>query len=95
MLDEVLAAGPDAVGYEFHARALAQKADGGTPPARGAELCVFLASAASDGITGKLIAAVWDPWRTLPDHRADLESTDVYTIRRILPEDRGFHWGSS
>lgn len=95
MLDEVIQAGPGAVGPAFHARALAQQADGGTPPARGAELCVFLASAASDGITGKLIAAVWDPWPALPDHRADLDRTDVYTIRRILPEDRGLTWGSS
>lgn len=93
MLDEVLAAGPDAVGREFYDRAVEQKTDGGTPPARGAELCVFLASPASDGITGKLIAAVWDPWRTLGAHRAELEGTDIYTIRRILPEDRGTSFG--
>ena len=93
MLDEVLAAGPDAVGREFYDRAVEQKADGGTPPARGAELCVFLASPASDGITGKLIAAVWDPWRTLVAHRAELDGTDIYTIRRILPEDRGTSFG--
>ena len=34
--------------------------EGGTPLRIGAELCVFLGSAASDGITGKLIAAQWD-----------------------------------
>ena len=33
---------------------------------RGAALCAFLASAESDGITGRLISAVWDPWRELP-----------------------------
>jgi NAD(P)-dependent dehydrogenase (short-subunit alcohol dehydrogenase family) len=93
MLDQVLAAGPDAVGAEFYARALEQKAGGGTPLARGAELCVFLASSASDGITGRLIAAVWDPWRTLPAHRAELDASDIYTIRRILPEDRGTTFG--
>jgi hypothetical protein len=52
---------------------------------------VFLASAASDGITGKLLSALWDPWRQLPAHRADLES-DVYTLRRIVPGDRGLAW---
>ena len=36
--------------------------EGGTPLERGAELAVFLASAASDGITGRLLSAVWDPW---------------------------------
>jgi hypothetical protein len=67
--------------------------DGGTPIEKGAELCVCLASAACDGITGKLISAVWDPWSELPQHRAELDSTDVYTLRRIVPRDRGQSWG--
>lgn len=93
LLDQVLASGPEAVGRAFYARSREQKSQGGTPLERGAELCVFLASAASDGITGKLISAVWDPWESLSDHRADLDGTDVYTIRRILPEDRSLAWG--
>jgi NAD(P)-dependent dehydrogenase (short-subunit alcohol dehydrogenase family) len=93
MLDEVLASGPDAVGGAFYERSLKQKATGGTPLEKGAELCVFLASAASDGITGKLISAVWDPWETLPGRRADLDATDIYTLRRIVPADRGQAWG--
>jgi 3-oxoacyl-[acyl-carrier protein] reductase len=60
----------------------------------GADLAVFLGSADSDGISGKLLSAVWDPWRDLAAHRADLES-DVYTLRRIVPGDRGLAWGSS
>ena len=93
MLDEVLTSGPDAVGRAFYERAVEQKSKGGAPLERGAALCVFLASAASDGITGKLISAVWDPWESLPGYRADLDGTDVYTIRRIVPEDRGLAWG--
>jgi NAD(P)-dependent dehydrogenase (short-subunit alcohol dehydrogenase family) len=93
MLDEVLAAGADAVGAAFYERSLKQKASGGAPLEKGAELCVFLASAASDGITGKLISAVWDPWETLSDRRADLDATDIYTLRRIVPADRGQAWG--
>lgn len=92
MLDEVLAAGPEAVGQAFYERALEQQRSGGVPLQRGAELAVFLASAASDGVTGKLLSAVWDPWADLPRHRADLES-DVYTLRRIVPADRGMDWG--
>lgn len=92
MLDEVLAAGPEAVGEAFHARALEQQRSGGVPLARGAELAVFLASAASDGITGKLLSAQWDPWASLPAHLAELES-DIYTLRRIVPADRGADWG--
>lgn len=93
LLDEVLAAGPEQVGASFYERSLQQKARGGTPLEKGAELAVFLGSAASDGITGKLISAIWDPWASLPDHRDDLNRTDIYTLRRIVPKDRGLGWG--
>jgi NAD(P)-dependent dehydrogenase (short-subunit alcohol dehydrogenase family) len=93
MLDDFLAAGPQALGPAFHERSLRQKKDGGVPLCKGADLAVFLGSSLSDGITGKLISAVWDPWNTLPDHLDDLNGTDVYTLRRIIPKDRGMTWG--
>jgi len=95
LLDEVLAAGPDRVGPAFHARAVQQKEHGGAPLDRGASLVVFLGSAASDGITGKLLSAIWDPWDTLPAHLDDLRRTDVYTLRRIVPADRNLPWDKS
>jgi NAD(P)-dependent dehydrogenase (short-subunit alcohol dehydrogenase family) len=94
ILDQFIAAGPDRIGASFHARAVSQKAQGGVSLDEGAGLAVFLGSAASDGITGKLISAVWDPWTALPEHLADLRSTDVYTLRRIVPSDRHLGWGS-
>ncbi len=94
LLDEVLAAGPQAVGKDFHERMVKTKAQGGTPLEKGAALAVFLGSAASDGITGKLLSAEWDPWETLPEHRDDLHQTDVYTLRRVTPADRGLPWGN-
>jgi NAD(P)-dependent dehydrogenase (short-subunit alcohol dehydrogenase family) len=93
LLDEVIEAGADRAGTAFHARMLAQKEGGGTPLDRGAALAVFLASGASDGITGKLISAPWDPWEELPSHRTDLAESDVYTLRRITPAERGLDWG--
>lgn len=92
MLEEVLAAGPERVGKQFHQRALQQQRSGGVPPRRAAELAVFLGSGASDGITGKLLSAVWDPWAELAERKDDLDS-DVYTVRRIVPSDRGLEWG--
>jgi len=92
LLDEALAAGPDRVGRGFYERAIKQKEQGGTPLDKGAQLAVFLGSAASDGITGKLISAVWDPWETLPAHLDDLRGSDIYTIRRIVPKDRNLEW---
>jgi 3-oxoacyl-[acyl-carrier protein] reductase len=93
LLDEVLAAGPDKVGRAFYDRAVKQKADGGAPLEKGAALCAFLLSSESDGITGKLLSAVWDPWADLPGRRAELEKSDIYTLRRIVPKDRGKDWG--
>ena len=93
LLDEVLEAGPEKVGQRFYERSLKQKSEGGAPLEKGADLAVFLASAASDGITGKLISALWDPWPDLPQHFEDLHKTDVYTLRRIVPKDRGMDWG--
>jgi 3-oxoacyl-[acyl-carrier protein] reductase len=92
LLDEVLASGPEAVGKTFYEKAMKQKADGGTPLQLGAELCVYLASPASDGITGKLISAPWDPWRNLAQYRDDLKNSDIYTLRRIVEKDRGKNW---
>ncbi len=94
MLEEILEAGPAKVGAAFHERALKQRDAGGTPLEKGADLAVFLGSSLSDGITGKLISAVWDPWADLPGHLGDLTGTDIYTLRRIVPKDRGMSWGS-
>jgi NAD(P)-dependent dehydrogenase (short-subunit alcohol dehydrogenase family) len=93
LLDEVLAVGPERVGTQFYERSLKQKEQGGAPLDAGANLAVFLGSAASDGITGKLLSAVWDPWERLGEHLGDLQRTDVYTLRRIVPGDRGLSWG--
>jgi 3-oxoacyl-[acyl-carrier protein] reductase len=94
LLDEVLDAGPGNVGKSFYERALKQKQTGGTPLEKGAELAVFLGSSRSNGITGKLISAVWDPWASLPEHLDELSGSDIYTLRRIVPKDRGKTWGS-
>ena len=89
LLDEVLQAGPELVGAGFFEKALRQRETGGAPFEKGVALCVYLASAASDGVTGKLISALWDPWEKLHDLRTELASSDIYTLRRIVPEDRG------
>jgi len=92
LLDQVLEAGAERVGPSFYDRALKQKETGGAPLERGAELAVFLASAQSDGLTGKLLSAVWDPWEELMEKLGELPQ-DVYTLRRVVPKDRGIAWG--
>ena len=93
MLDEILEAGPLKVGSDFYARALKQRESGGAPLEVGADLCLFLASSYSDGITAKLISAVWDKWEEWPKHLDELNSSDVYTLRRVVGRDRNYPWG--
>jgi 3-oxoacyl-[acyl-carrier protein] reductase len=85
LLDEVLAAGPDKVGAAFHERSLKQLEEGGAPLAKGAALAVFLASARSDGISGRLLSAIWDDWARLPEERDALAKSETYTLRRVVP----------
>jgi NAD(P)-dependent dehydrogenase (short-subunit alcohol dehydrogenase family) len=93
MLDEVLAAGPEKVGKAFFERSAQQKESGGAGLERGAALALFLASPASDGITGKLISALWDRWEDWPQHLDELRRSDAYTLRRIAGRDRNLPWG--
>ncbi len=93
LLDEIIAAGPEKVGQAFYDQSIKQKQNGGAPLEKGASLCVFLASNASDAITGKLISALWDPWAELSNYLEELKSTDVYTLRRIIPKERAMAWG--
>jgi 3-oxoacyl-[acyl-carrier protein] reductase len=90
MLEAVLRSG-DAAGKEY-AAAVRQKSSGGQPPENAAALAYYLASPESAPITGRLISAVWDPWRSLATRAEELQGSDIYTLRRITPEDRGKQW---
>jgi len=80
LLDQVLEAGERA-GADFLEKSRAQQASGGTSPAVGAELALHLASSRGDGITGKLLSAVWDDWKRLGE--ASPMPAALYTLRRI------------
>ena len=93
LVDEVLAAGPEKVGAAFFEKNKGWKEKGAVPLDLGANLAVYLASAESSGITGKLISAQWDPWQDLQQHREELAKSDIYCLRRITPKERGQTWG--
>ena len=93
LTDQLIAAGPERVGGAFHARMVKLKQEGGTPLELGATLCGYLASAESDGLTGRLIAAQWDPWPFSDKQCREIADSDIYTLRRIVPKDRGRTWG--
>lgn len=58
--------------------------EGGTSPELVANLIVFLSSAKSKGLSGRLISAVWDKWQEW-DAKAirEIMKSDKYTLRRI------------
>jgi NAD(P)-dependent dehydrogenase (short-subunit alcohol dehydrogenase family) len=87
MTQQVIAAGPDKAGADAFAKNKKWADEGAADPKVAAALCVWLASPESDGVTGRLISAQWDPWKDAAKFRA-LATGDVYTLRRIVPEDR-------
>jgi NAD(P)-dependent dehydrogenase (short-subunit alcohol dehydrogenase family) len=83
LTDEVLAAGA-AAGEEMLERTRRQKETGGVPPERTAALAVFLASEESDGLSGRLISAVWDDWENMNGRIDQIMASDLYTLRRVV-----------
>lgn len=81
LLEQVLQAG-EAAG-DFLQRSLKQKAEGGTSPERAAALAVFLASHLSDGLSGRLISAVWDDWQQMATRIPEIAASELYTLRRV------------
>lgn len=82
MLEEILAAG-QAAGSKALAEARHQRETGGFPAEKAASLAAFLASPESDGLTGRLISAVYDDWQDLPGQIPEVMASDLYTLRRI------------
>jgi UDPglucose 6-dehydrogenase len=88
-LDDLLAAGPEKAGKEIYAQALKQKQEGGAPPEKTAELILFLVSGAARGLSGKIFSAVWDDYKRFPGRTGEIMKSDVFTVRRVRPSDRG------
>jgi len=84
MIEEILACGPEKGGREYElVKSKALKKNGFDSLASAVELVLYLASEASDGITGKVLSAVWDPWREWERGKKPRLSRDVYVLRRI------------
>ena len=92
MIEQVIDAGPEIVGDEFFKKNQNWKQNGATSMELGTNLTVYLSSDDSNGVTGKLISAQWDDWKNFGNHLDDLQNSDIYTIRRIVLEDRNKKW---
>lgn len=92
LTDEIVALGPQVVGEDEYQAAVKLKSAGGAPLARALDLVEWLLSRESDGISGRLLSAPWDPWPGLALNAKALAGSDIYTLRRIVPGDRGLSW---
>ena len=92
MLATVQQAGLAAAGEREIAAARKALAGGNETLVAAVDLIVFLAASGGQGVTGKLISALWDNWRDFPAHVAELGGSDVYTLRRITGRERGIAW---
>ena len=94
MLDEVLAAGPETVGREFYDRMVATKEQGGTPletRRRAGRLSRIGGERRHHGPAAqRRLGSVGGLGRLRAAISTD---SDIYTLRRIVPKDRGFTWG--
>ncbi len=83
MLREVVAAGKERSGSNEYDKALSMGEEGMESLKKPSELIAFLASDKSDGISGKLISAVWDGWDR-DDFASVCEDRNIYTLRRVV-----------
>ena len=85
LTDEVIALGAAVVGEAEHQAALKQKQTGGASLDRALGLVEWLLAPASDGVSGRLFSAPWDPWPLSPAQITTLAGTDHYQLRRVTP----------
>ena len=88
MLDEILNAKDDVTVDEYKS-ALNRKKNGGESPSQITKLCQFLLSPSSNGISGKLLSASWDPWGSEIFQKKLKNEKDFAMLRRI--DDRNFY----
>lgn len=84
--DQVLASGEKGGQIFQRMRTMRDSGKGATPVDVPARLAVFLASDASQGLTGRLISAPHDPWESWDAKQIDrIAASDWYTLRRLDP----------
>ena len=89
--EQTLAAGEPAAG-DFLETTKTALASGGVSASVGAEAAAFLVSDAAKGITGKFVAAPYDDYTAWPQQLDALRGSELFTLRRVLPRERGLDW---
>ena len=89
--EQTLAAGKALAG-SFVEKTQADLANGGVPASVSARTAAFLLSSRAAGITGRFVAAPYDRWEEWPERLEQIAGSDLFTLRRIVPRDRGMDW---
>lgn len=88
---QTLEAGAERAGT-FVENTKAQLEKGGVPPMVAARAVGFLLSDRSRDISGRFLAAPYDDYEKWPERLVELAGSDLFTLRRIVPKDRGMSW---
>jgi len=89
--EQTLAAGAAAAG-SYLETTTAKLKNGAVPASVAARTAAFLLSPQSQGITGRFVAAPHDGWQAWPERMEQIRDSDLFTLRRIVPRDRGMDW---
>ncbi|MDO8616010.1 MAG: SDR family oxidoreductase [Dehalococcoidia bacterium] len=90
LTESIIRTGP-AAGAEALREAYRQRSGDNASLAEAVALAVFLASDESGCLSGRFISAVWDDWRAIPSQLDRITSSDLYTLRRVVPTAEGLH----
>lgn len=84
MIDEILEAGLEKAGRDYESVVKKSRAKNGFDSLdQVTDLVCFLASESADWVTGKVLSAVWDPWREWEQKGPVDLAEDLYVLRRI------------
>ncbi len=83
MHDATLRAGAERAGAAYFERTQRDLEGGGTSPDVATEMVAWLLSDDSDGISGRLLSAPWDPWRDQGFQARLRAEPNLATLRRI------------
>jgi len=93
LLSQMIEAGSNRIGESLYRKSL-QRFEGNFDfYQKPFNLIEFLIENQAERITGKLISAEWDDWKSWANHIDVLSNSDLYTLRRIIGRDRGVDWG--
>lgn len=92
MFEDMLAAGEEKVGSQIWDSFQKRKENGGDSIENPKTLAMFIVLHRGKELNGRTISARWDNWQKIAEHSDEIITSDIYTMRRIMPKDRGYDW---